>query len=165
MLIFINVILSSINVIKRISDTVCYSFEIHGDSLRGDPELIVMNYILFTDENKTWHIRPLVDVDIAGLQRMLKSVSLCPKREADLMLHVHKCCSQHGRRDCSNCISGTNWAGRQAPGHSCKVHSVANFCFPLVNYCLIYISGLLGVNHCVLYVYSTHRAILRDRNL
>lgn len=43
MLIFINVILSSINVMKRISYIVCYSSEIHGDSLRGDPELIVMN--------------------------------------------------------------------------------------------------------------------------
>jgi hypothetical protein len=51
-------------------------------------------------------------VEITGLQKMLKLVSLCLNVQADMPLHVHECCNQHDRGDSRKCRNGVNWAGR-----------------------------------------------------
>jgi hypothetical protein len=48
----------------------------------------------------------LVSVEIIGLQKMLKLVSLYPETWADMVLHVCHCSSFIGNGD------GVNWAGR-----------------------------------------------------
>jgi hypothetical protein len=49
-----------------------------------------------------------IDEEIIGLQKLMKLVPLCLKAQADMLLHVHECCSQHGRRDCRNCRNGAD---------------------------------------------------------
>jgi hypothetical protein len=45
---------------------------------------------------------------------MLKLILFYLEREADMMPYVHKCCSQHGSKDCSSWRNCMNWASRQA---------------------------------------------------
>jgi hypothetical protein len=61
---------------------------------------------------KLWQVHALVDMEITWLQTMLKVVSVYLDIQADTALHIHECCSQYGRMDCSNCRNGTNWVGR-----------------------------------------------------
>jgi hypothetical protein len=56
---------------------------------------------LFTDDSDTWQQH--LDVEVTGLQMMLKLISLVPETQADTTLHVRDRRSQHGKRDCSSC--------------------------------------------------------------
>lgn len=74
-----------------------------------------VNYILWDNllaKNNTWQILALVDMQLILFQNMSWLVSLCPKIVANTVLSVWKCCSPHGRRDCSNCENNMNRAGK-----------------------------------------------------
>jgi hypothetical protein len=57
------------------------------DSPRGDPESIIINYAIFTDETETWP----VDVGIIGLLHL--------ETQADTPPYILEWCSQQGRRN------------------------------------------------------------------
>jgi hypothetical protein len=44
-----------------------------------------------------------VDVEVIGLQKIMKFGSSREKTQAGETFHVRECCSQHGKRDKSNC--------------------------------------------------------------
>jgi hypothetical protein len=68
---------------------------------------------------------------------MLKSsVSLRLETQADRTLHLREYCSQHGRRDCSNCRHGANPAG--GTGSMLQSTLCCQVSFPSVNNCVIY---------------------------
>jgi hypothetical protein len=54
-------------------------------------------------------------MEIIGLL-VLKQVSLLLETQANVLFHVHECCSQHGKRYCNSLNgdgNGTIWAGRK----------------------------------------------------
>jgi hypothetical protein len=75
----------------------------------------------------------LVDVEITGLQKMLKVYFLCLETQADIMLHARKCCRQHGRRNFKISL-----VMEMVPTGKAGTGSVLpNFVF-IINYCMIY---------------------------
>jgi hypothetical protein len=59
---------------------------------------------------------------MVGPQKMLKDGSIRLKADADKMLYVRECCSQHGRRHCNN------FGGKM----SFQVVNIAKFVKPLL---------------------------------
>jgi hypothetical protein len=71
---------------------------------------------------------------------MLKLISACLVTQADVMIHVHECCSQHSGKNFSNFVgngSGINHASRQALGQCFRVYSVV---FTSKLLCALYIA-------------------------
>jgi hypothetical protein len=56
---------------------------------------------------KTWIVHTSVDVEIIGLQKTLKLVSVCLETQADTTLHVRECWSQHGANYLDNVGAST----------------------------------------------------------
>lgn len=70
------------------------------ESLGKSQKLTITNHPIMYNKNKTWHACILVQVEMAWLQ-VRTVVSLCLERDMNrLILHVHKCHSKYGMKNC-----------------------------------------------------------------
>jgi hypothetical protein len=87
-------------------------------------------------KTKQKQIHTLVDVEITGSQMMLKLVSFRPKTQAEMTLHVCKCCGQHGRRDHTESQTegnGMNQAGIGSVFQSTRCCQISFSLFKIIN--------------------------------
>jgi hypothetical protein len=123
----------------------------------------INNYKSHSNLSKRCWVQSLIDVEINGLQKVLKSVSLRLDTLGDRTHHVRECCSQHGRRERKlKEFELTPQAGKSSMLESTECFQVS---FSLLNCSIIYCYWGPPSSESAYIIFEFFRGDFSDRDL